>query len=117
MIVGALFGFFAVAIGAFGAHALRDSMSEYGHAVFQTGWHYHMAHTLVLLIIPLIGFSEQQTKILIALFATGILIFSGTLYILGITEMRWLGAITPIGGTLLLIGWGYLVYLCWRGVS
>ena len=116
MATGAIFGFFAVLLGAFGAHALKGSLSEYGTSIFHTAWEYHALHALVLLVLPLLPLQEDNLKLLAWVFAFGILIFSGSLYALAITEAKWLGAITPIGGVLFLGGWAFLSWKLFRGL-
>ncbi len=110
LIAGAVFAGLAVAIGAFGAHALADSVPPNRLETFETGVRYQMYHALALLIFGLLllqpAFSKAPYVTLIAwLFIIGILIFSGSLYILVITDTAWLGAITPIGGVALIGGW------------
>ncbi|MCI5066257.1 DUF423 domain-containing protein [bacterium] len=113
MRTSALLGFFAVLIGAFGAHALRDHLDERGIEIFQTAWNYHAFHSVALLSFAW-GSADGRTERAIErtriLFLFGTLLFSGSLYLLAITKLSWLGAITPIGGTLFLLGWGNLVY-------
>lgn len=109
-VIGAALAFFAVAFGAFGAHALRDSIPADRLAIFQTGVQYQAMHALALLAL---GLSQQTRKGLTAacwLFVAGVLFFSGSLYALAITGTRWLGAITPVGGVCFLSGW-LLVFL------
>lgn len=104
-IVGAALAFLAVAFGAFGAHALRDSIPADRLAIFQTGVQYQAMHALTLLAL---GLARRDRKWLFAacwLFVAGVLFFSGSLYALAITGTRWLGAITPIGGVCFLSGW------------
>jgi len=105
---GALFAVFAVVIGAFGAHGLEDLLVENGRdATFETAVKYHFYHSFALLIVGLL-MKSMDAKYLIwsaRLFALGILVFSGSLYILTITNMTFLGAITPIGGVLFILGW------------
>ncbi|MCB0328861.1 MAG: DUF423 domain-containing protein [Bdellovibrionales bacterium] len=108
--IAAILGFLSVAIGAFGAHALKDSLTDYHKEVFQTAWNYHSLHTLVILCLPALNLTSGELRLAAGLFIAGILVFSGSLYLLAITDTRWLGAITPIGGTLFLLGWGYLVW-------
>jgi uncharacterized membrane protein YgdD (TMEM256/DUF423 family) len=107
--VGGVFGFLAVAIGAFGAHALKGTLeANQTTAVFQTGVQYHSAHALALLLIALLMGQLPQAKSLRTagwLFVVGIVIFSGSLYALALTNIPILGAITPIGGLCFLIGW------------
>jgi len=105
---GALLAAFAVIIGAFGAHGLGDLLVDNGReATFETAVKYHFYHSFSLLIVGLL-MKSMDTKYFIwsaRLFALGILVFSGSLYILSITNMTILGAITPIGGVLFILGW------------
>jgi uncharacterized membrane protein YgdD (TMEM256/DUF423 family) len=99
----ALMGFLAVALGAFGAHGLKAVFEANGQgSTWQTAAHYHLAHAVVLLVLAL---RAPVARLPFALFGIGILIFSGSLYLLAVTNVRWLGAITPIGGLCLLAGW------------
>ena len=118
---GAIWGFFAVAIGAFGAHGLKDRLEALGQSAnFQTATHYHMYSALVLLAVGLLNLSGRSgtaTNIAGWSFLLGSLIFSGSLYILAVTGLRWLGAITPIGGVLMLVGWAALAVAAGSGRS
>jgi uncharacterized membrane protein YgdD (TMEM256/DUF423 family) len=109
---GAVSAFLAVALGAFGAHALKDQSSAYSLDVFHTGVQYQSMHALALLLVSLAwGVMQQKTLVMWSgrLFLAGTVVFSGSLYLLAITGMKWLGAITPIGGVCFLIGWALLV--------
>lgn len=110
--VGAVFGFLAVSLGAFGAHGLKEKLAEMGTAAnYQTAVEYHFYHTIALLAVGLLAtLGRQGTALTVAGwgFTIGTLIFSGTLYALSLTGLRWLGAITPIGGVALLVGWAAL---------
>jgi uncharacterized membrane protein YgdD (TMEM256/DUF423 family) len=113
MLVGAVFGFLGVALGAFGAHGLKNRLSPEMLAVFETGVRYHMYHVFALLIVAAaIGHIGNARLLTIAgwSFITGILIFSGSLYALALTGTGILGAITPIGGLAFLIGWACLAF-------
>src|SRR3990172_7003772 len=104
---GAVFGFLGVALGAFAAHALKTRLSPDMFNIFEVGVRYHMYHALALLAVA--WACTRWPAILIALsgwlFIAGIIIFSGSLYILSLTGIRWLGAITPIGGCAFIAGW------------
>jgi uncharacterized membrane protein YgdD (TMEM256/DUF423 family) len=110
--LGAINGFLAVAFGAFAAHALKNLLSTGLLEVFQTGVEYQAMHALALLAVGLLGRDGRSRVLKLAgwAFATGILLFSGSLYILAMTDIRWLGAITPFGGTAFLLGWGALAW-------
>jgi uncharacterized membrane protein YgdD (TMEM256/DUF423 family) len=103
----AIFGFLSVALGAFGAHSLKNLLDDYGKSVYEKAVMYQMFHGLALLAV---GFSQHLNKdISFSVagwgFFTGIFLFSGSLYILAVTGMKWLGAITPVGGVAFLFGW------------
>jgi uncharacterized membrane protein YgdD (TMEM256/DUF423 family) len=110
--VGASWGFLGVAIGAFGAHGLRERLTELGQlASFQTATQYHMYCAFALMAVGLLVLSGRPcTAAGIAGWSLllGSLIFSGTLYIRGVTGLKWLGMITPIGGVAMLAGWAAL---------
>lgn len=105
--------FFAVAIGAFGAHALMAVLVDNGRvATFATASDYHFYHALAMLVLSVIPVSERTQKIRFMAFVSmlvGVIIFSGSLYLLCLTNFVWLGAITPIGGLFLLFSWGLLI--------
>jgi uncharacterized membrane protein YgdD (TMEM256/DUF423 family) len=110
--VGAAWGFLAVAMGAFGAHGLKDRLTSLGQAAnFQTAAQYHMYCALALLAVGLLiltGRSGAAATVAGWAFLLGSLIFSGSLYLLAVTGLKWLGAITPIGGLVMLVGWAAL---------
>ena len=111
--IAALSGFLSVALGAFGAHALREKLDPHYLDVFKTGVQYQMYHTLALLAVALLIKWIPGSGLLNAsgwLFIAGILIFSGSLYILSVGGIRWMGAITPIGGLCFLAGWALLFW-------
>lgn len=114
--LGAINAFLTVALGAFGAHGLRGRLDEYYYGVFQTGVQYHMMHAIGLMLIGILAQwlspAAMNTAGWIMLF--GIIIFSGSLYILSITGIKWLGAITPIGGVLFLVAWAFVAYAALR---
>jgi uncharacterized membrane protein YgdD (TMEM256/DUF423 family) len=110
--VGAIWGFLAVAMGAFGAHGLKDRLTELGQvANFQTAAHYHMYCALAVLAVGAVVLSGRPSAAATVsgwALLGGSLIFSGTLYAMGVSGARWLGAITPIGGLFMLVGWAAL---------
>lgn len=105
--LGAVSGLLGVAAGAFGAHALRERLAPDLLAVFETGARYQMYHALALLAVGWATTRWPGPLPLWAgwLFAVGTLIFSGSLYLLALTGLRWLGAVTPAGGLCFLAGW------------
>jgi uncharacterized membrane protein YgdD (TMEM256/DUF423 family) len=115
-ILGALSAFVGVAAGAFGAHGLRQRVSPEMLAVFETGARYQMYHSIALLAVAWAGTRWPGPAIQLAgwAFVTGILLFSGSLYLLSLTGARWLGAITPVGGVAFLAGWLGLAWGAWK---
>ncbi|MBN2731337.1 MAG: DUF423 domain-containing protein [Balneolaceae bacterium] len=106
--LGSINAFVAVALGAFGAHALKDRLSANMLAIFETGVQYHFYHALGLLAVGLIATHLPNSSLVKWsgwLMAFGILLFSGSLYVLAATGIKWLGAITPIGGTAFIAAW------------
>jgi len=117
--IGALSGFLAVGLGAFGAHSLRDRLSADMLQVFQTGVSYQMYHALALIGVGILlgRFSVDGSPWLSAsgwLFVAGTILFSGSLYLLSLTSTSWLGAITPLGGVAFLLGWLAVAIGIWR---
>lgn len=111
LFLGAINGFLAVGLGAFGAHGLRQRLDASMLDVFRTGVDYHAMHSLALLAVGLLLVQLPQSlplKWAGWAFVGGILLFSGSLYALSITGIRGLGAITPFGGILFLSGWALL---------
>lgn len=105
--LGALSAFISVAAGAFGAHALRQRLEPDLLAVFETGARYQMYHALALLAVAWAATRWPGTLMTWAgwLFVLGTVLFSGSLYVLALSGIRWLGAITPLGGLAFLAGW------------
>jgi uncharacterized membrane protein YgdD (TMEM256/DUF423 family) len=108
----------AVIFGAFGAHALRDRLDAYSRGVYETAVLYHFFHALGVLIVSLMtksGFlSGTQASWICALLAAGIVLFSGSLYVLAVTRIPALGAITPFGGLAFIAGWLMLAWVLLR---
>lgn len=107
LFIGALLGFLGVSAGAFGAHFLKSKLSSDSLAIFEVAVRYQMYHALVLLIlVALIGFFPSPWLTNAGwLFIAGVVIFSGSLYALVFSGIKLWGAVTPIGGLLLLLGW------------
>lgn len=105
MRIAAIFGFLSVGLGAMGAHALSRLLAQNGTAaIWEKAVLYHLAHSVLLAAIARGSGDEVRPCPFIA-FSLGIAIFSGSLYVLAVTNIRWLGAITPVGGVALMVGW------------
>lgn len=120
LLLGSINAFVAVALGAFGAHGLRSRITEEMLTIYQTGIHYHMFHAIGLLIVGVVSqWISNSTYIAWAGWSMtlGILIFSGSLYALSISGLRWFGAITPIGGLGFLIGWLLFAFAVYKQAS
>ncbi len=114
--IAAACGFLAVALGAFGAHALEQRLSADLMVVYQTAVQYHFWHALALLAAGVLLANGINNRLIVAsgwLFTAGIVLFCGSLYLLSLTGLRWLGAITPLGGTLWLAAWACLAIGAW----
>ncbi len=112
--LGALVGFLGVAFGAFGAHALRQRLDSRDLEIFETGVRYQMYHAFALLAAAWLATRVGPEGLGLVrtagwAFTAGILVFSGSLYALVLTQTRWLGAITPLGGVAFLVGWACLL--------
>jgi len=105
--LAAICGFLGVALGAFGAHALKDRLSVEGVEWWKTATLYHLVHAAAMLAT---GRSDGRASPATWCFAAGIVLFSGSLYAMALTDARWLGAVTPIGGVALLAGW-FLLFI------
>ena len=114
---GALFGLSGVMIGAFGAHGLKALLTADQLAIYHTGVDYQFVHALALLLLG--ALAQHQTpkawQLATTLFIAGVFIFSGSLYLLVLTDTSWLGAITPIGGMSFIAGWAALLWGLRRG--
>ena len=110
--IAAATGLFAVALGAFGAHGLKDLLAQNGTAaVWEKAVFYHFIHAVMLFVL-----AERKEFPAVAWwsFFAGIVVFSGSLYLLAVTNLRWLGGVTPVGGLCLMAGWLALVLAGWR---
>jgi uncharacterized membrane protein YgdD (TMEM256/DUF423 family) len=115
MLLAAASGFVAVLLGAFGAHLLKAKLTALPDAADRLGWwqtasHYHLAHALALGLVAIVAERGSSTALTVSgwAFVAGILLFSGSLYVMTLTGIRGLGAVTPFGGLSLLLGWGAL---------
>jgi len=118
-VMGSISGALAVAIGAFGAHGLKDKLTPELLQTFETGVRYHMYHAFALLAVAY-AFSRWQATTGLSsaagwLFVAGTVLFSGSLYLLALTGVKWLGAITPLGGLAFIAGWVCLALAAGRG--
>lgn len=116
-IIASLLGGLSVALGAFGAHALRGRIEENLLANYQTGVSYMFYHALALFVVAWAAGKWPASNLSIWagwLFVVGVVFFSGSLFIMAFTGLRWLGAITPIGGVAFIAGWLLLALVAWR---
>jgi uncharacterized membrane protein YgdD (TMEM256/DUF423 family) len=115
--LGAAFAFLSVALGAFGAHALRPLLTVRALDVFETGARYQMFHALALLWVGLALSASDRTALRVAGwgFTLGILLFSGSLYTLALSGVTRFGAVAPLGGSAFLLGWGACLWAALRG--
>ena len=105
VILAALNGFVAVAAGAFGAHALRERLSGRQLEVYETAARYQLPHAVATLVAALLAARSRAALAAGYAFVIGSVLFAGSLYGLALTEVRWLGMVTPFGGVGLLVGW------------
>ncbi len=113
IILGAISAALAVALGAFGAHALRATLDDYTRAIYQTAFQYHFLHALGIVAIGALLRGEWVPHSALWsgwLLLAGTLLFSGSLYLLAVTSSKWLGAITPFGGMAFIAGWLWLAW-------
>ena len=106
--IAAAMGLLAVALGAFGAHGLKDLLTQNGTtAIWEKAVFYHFIHAVMLFVL-----ADRKPFPAVAWwsFLAGIFLFSGSLYLLAVTNAHWLGAITPIGGVSFLLGWAWLIF-------
>jgi uncharacterized membrane protein YgdD (TMEM256/DUF423 family) len=115
--IASIFGGISVVFGAFASHGLKDRLSANSLAIWETGTKYQMYHALALMLVALLISRFPDAVLLVVAgyaFIGGILIFSGSLYGLTLTGIKWLGAITPLGGMALICGWFCLALAAWR---
>jgi len=113
LVAGAGFAMLAVMIGAFAAHGLKSVLDTYSLGLFETAARYQMYHAMALLVVAVISisplFSPRWLKFAAFAFILGITLFSGSLYLLALSGIKWLGAITPLGGVAFIFGWLALI--------
>ena len=107
LLFGISFCALSIIFGAFGAHILKNKLSDYSISIFNTGVLYQFFHAIGIIIAVIIDFSSNNLVFdsVIWCFIIGIFLFSGSLYIIALTDIKWLGMITPIGGFLFIFGW------------
>ena len=111
----ALFGALAVILGAFGAHSFNAVLrANETVEIWKTASQYHLAHALALLVLGLAGGTERFATCSWRCLAIGACIFSGSLYVLALSNIKWLGAITPVGGVFMIVGWVLVAAPRWR---
>ena len=110
LVLAAFSGFLSVALGALGAHSLKNVLDEYGKSIYEKAVTYQMFHTMGLFAVGLLQMFLKNTSLSLSgwSFVTGIFLFSGSLYMLALTGATWLGAMTPFGGIAFLLGWAFL---------
>lgn len=118
LVIASILGALSVIASSFATHALKEKLSQHFLEIFQTGSRLQMYHSLALLMVAFLLTIEEEPQSLIVVagsaFITGIVIFSGSLYALSLTGIKWLGAITPIGGVAFIIGWSCLAIAGWN---
>jgi uncharacterized membrane protein YgdD (TMEM256/DUF423 family) len=116
MVIGAVCAFLSVAAGAFGAHALKTVLDPGRLAVYETAARYQMYHALALVVVGWQVYQTSDARFMRAgwLFCLGIILFSGSLYVVATLGLQWAGAVTPLGGFAFLGGWAILAWTGWR---
>ncbi len=116
ILLGSLFAFLAVGLGAFAAHGLKDKLTPDLFSIFEVGVRYHLYHALAIFVVAWLAVQYPGANPAPAgwLFLAGIILFSGSLYAMSLTGARWLGMITPVGGICFLAGWGWIGWAIWR---
>lgn len=120
LILGSLSAALAVGLGAFGAHGLRSRLDPDLLSTFETGVRYQMYHALGLLLVGLLLVRWTESSLLVVagwLLVAGTVLFSGSLYLLALAGLRWLGAVAPLGGASFIVGWLCLALAVWRIAS
>ncbi|WP_144392827.1 DUF423 domain-containing protein [Pleionea sediminis] len=116
--LAAVFGALSVILGAFAAHGLKSRLDDYAKGIWETAVQYQTTHALALMILAILMknyVTSSSLKVAGISWVIGIVIFSGSLYCLALTRMKWLGAITPIGGVAFIVGWLALLIFAIKG--
>ena len=111
IVYGSFFSLLAIVLGAFGGHGVKNVLDQYSREIYEKAIYYHFIHSLAIILIAILNnqYNNINLSYSVYLFLFGIIIFSGSLYVLAITGIKWLGAITPIGGLLFIFGWVYMI--------
>ena len=119
IVTGLILAAITIVLGAFGSHGLKNKLTPEYLEIFDTGVKYQFFHSLGIIIIGLLSFHFPSIPLQIPfyLFLIGIILFSGSLYILAITGIKWFGAVTPIGGLSFIVGWIITAFYIYRGAS
>ena len=119
LVIGTVSAMLAVILGAFAAHGLKNQLSEQLLAVFQTGVQYQMYHSLGLILLVLTAQFMPSAQLVwsAGFMSAGIVLFSGSLYLLAITGIKWFGPVTPIGGLCFIIAWGLFIFAAFKGLK
>ena len=117
LLTAAISGFLSVVLGAIGAHTLKNVLDDYGKSIYEKAVLYQMYHTIALFVVGVLQHLFKDTSFSIAGwgFLIGIFLFSGSLYLLATTGVKWFGAVTPFGGVAFLFGWFWLVLTIIKG--
>ena len=118
LLMGSIFAGLAVAAGAFGAHFLKGTLDAPMLAAFETASRYQMYHALGLCVVSWAIDRHPDARFAVVgwLFTVGILLFAGSLYGVSLSGVRWLGALTPLGGAAFIAGWGFLAWGLWKSI-
>ena len=119
-VFGAASGLVSVVLGAFAAHGLKGRIDERLVHAFETGVHYQMIHSVMLIVVGLLTLHWGKHWALVYAswgFVLGIVLFSGSLYLLALTQMKWIGPVTPLGGLAFIIGWALLAVGTWQNTA
>ena len=118
IIIASLFAALAILFGAFGSHALKERLSAQSLEVYDIATRYLMFHALGIFLIALLGFQlpKESLEIPVTMMIVGISIFSGSLYLIAMLDLKKLGMVTPIGGLLLIVSWLLLAYKTYKTI-